>query len=210
MGKLENNKKQKKNALYRTAFDLFTDKGFVKTTISDIVNKAGLAKGTFYLYFRDKYDLRDKLVAHKAGQLFQDAHTVISSHAASMDFEEMLILTMDYIIGRFVKEPKLLQFISKNLSWGVFRNAFERTVPEEGEAFYEYYLELMEKSSVACKEPELMLFTIVELVGATSYNCILFQQPVPMEEYLPYLHVIIHGIFQSFTGQPAEKSSGEF
>ena len=48
--------------LARTAFDLFRDKGFAKTTISDIVSDAGLAKGTFYLYFKDKYDLRDKLI----------------------------------------------------------------------------------------------------------------------------------------------------
>ena len=54
MGKAETNKKRKKNALFQTAYELFTDKGFAKTTISDIVNKAGLAKGTFYLYFKDK------------------------------------------------------------------------------------------------------------------------------------------------------------
>ena len=50
MGKANLNKLQKRNALFQTAFDLFTNKGFAKTTISDIVNQAGLAKGTFYLY----------------------------------------------------------------------------------------------------------------------------------------------------------------
>ena len=37
MGKVETNKKRKKNALFQTAYELFTDKGFAKTTISDIV-----------------------------------------------------------------------------------------------------------------------------------------------------------------------------
>ena len=64
MGKVEIKKKEKKNALFQNAFDLFIDKGFAKTTISDIVERAGLAKGTFYLYFKDKYDLRDKLVVY--------------------------------------------------------------------------------------------------------------------------------------------------
>ena len=36
MGKVDINKKQKKNALLQTAFDLFRDKGFAKTTISDM------------------------------------------------------------------------------------------------------------------------------------------------------------------------------
>ena len=62
MSKVDLNKKEKKNALLQTAFELFTDKGFAKTTISDISSKAGLAKGTFYLYFKDKYDLRSKVL----------------------------------------------------------------------------------------------------------------------------------------------------
>ena len=183
MGKLEINKKQKKNALFQTAFDLFTKKGFAKTTISDIVNQAGLAKGTFYLYFKDKYDLRDKLIAYKAGQLFADAHKALATREVS-GFEDQMMWMMDYIIERFQKEHALLQFIAKNLSWGIFKNAFERTVPEESQKFYEYYLEMMKKSAVTCEEPELMLFTFIELVGSTCYNCILFEQPVTMDKYL--------------------------
>ncbi len=45
MGKVADNKKLKMNTLLQTAFDLFTGKGFAKTTVSDIVNQAGLAKG---------------------------------------------------------------------------------------------------------------------------------------------------------------------
>ena len=62
MGKLELNKKKKKDALFNTAFELFTTKGLTKTTISDIVDQAGVAKGTFYLYFKDKYDMQDFLI----------------------------------------------------------------------------------------------------------------------------------------------------
>ncbi len=57
MGKVEINKKQKKDALLNAAFDIFTNIGINKTSISEIVEKAGVAKGTFYLYFADKYDL---------------------------------------------------------------------------------------------------------------------------------------------------------
>ena len=76
MSKVEDNKKQKESTLLETAFHLFTGKGFAKTTISDIVQQAGLAKGTFYLYFKDKYDLRDKLIVYKANQLLT-MHTAL-------------------------------------------------------------------------------------------------------------------------------------
>lgn len=79
MGKVETNKKQKNTTLLQTSFELFTEKGFTKTTISDIVNRAGLAKGTFYLYFKDKYDIKNKLIAHKTKELFDHAAVALEN-----------------------------------------------------------------------------------------------------------------------------------
>ena len=62
MNKNDIKKKLKKDALLNTAFDLFTSQGINKTSISDIVEKAGVAKGTFYLYFKDKYEDERMLV----------------------------------------------------------------------------------------------------------------------------------------------------
>lgn len=69
MKKVELNKKKKQDALLNTAYQLFTEKGFQKTSISDIVNEAGVAKGTFYLYFKDKLDIRYKLIAKKSASI---------------------------------------------------------------------------------------------------------------------------------------------
>lgn len=200
MGKWEINKKEKKNALFRTAFGLFTDKGFAKTTISDIVTQAGLAKGTFYLYFKDKYDLRDKLIAHKAAQLLLDAHNSLNN-SRTLPMDQQMLAVADYIIHRFEENHALLQFIAKNLSWGIFRTVFEENMPDETHQFFDYYLEVLKKNSIYCPEPELMLFTVIELIGSTCYNCILYEQPVSMKEYLPYLHQSILGIFRIFTSQ---------
>ena len=80
MGTVESNKKPKKDALFNTAFELFTTKGTNKTTISDIADKAGVAKGTFYLYFKDKYDIRNKLVSYKTKELFYRAYQSVLEH----------------------------------------------------------------------------------------------------------------------------------
>ena len=63
MGKVDENKHQKMDALFQSAYDLFLNQGIEKTSISDIAKKAGVAKGTFYLYFKDKYDIKNKLTA---------------------------------------------------------------------------------------------------------------------------------------------------
>ncbi len=51
MGKIDKNKQQKRTSLLETAFGLFTSRGIHNTSISNIVESAGVAKGTFYLYF---------------------------------------------------------------------------------------------------------------------------------------------------------------
>lgn len=40
--------------ILKAAIDVIPEKGLDKTSISDIVKKAGVAQGTFYLYFSSK------------------------------------------------------------------------------------------------------------------------------------------------------------
>ncbi len=197
--KVEENKIQKKNALFRSSFDLFLNHGFSKTTIADIVKRAGLAKGTFYLYFKDKYDLRDKLIAHITGELFEEAHQHLHREPDHPDFETSVLTICDFFIDRFEDDPRLLRFIAKNLSWGIFRNALSKDVPDEDIPFYRHYMEQMELLHIRCLQPELMLFTIIELISSACYSCILYRQPVSMEEYKPYLHQSILAILHVYT-----------
>jgi AcrR family transcriptional regulator len=44
----------KYNAILQAAIEIISEKGLYHTSISDIVKKAGVAQGTFYLYFRSK------------------------------------------------------------------------------------------------------------------------------------------------------------
>ena len=44
--------------------------------ISEIAEASGIAKGTFYLYFTDKYDIRNKLIAHQSSLVFKKATCV--------------------------------------------------------------------------------------------------------------------------------------
>ncbi|MDO4192328.1 MAG: TetR/AcrR family transcriptional regulator [Erysipelotrichaceae bacterium] len=49
--KLDEKKADKKRRMMAAAFECFNEKGFMNTAINDICTKAGVAKGTFYLYF---------------------------------------------------------------------------------------------------------------------------------------------------------------
>lgn len=196
MAKAESNKQKKKEALYNTAFELFTTKGIHKTTISDIVQKAGVAKGTFYLYFTDKYDISNKLVAKKTSILFTNAVNAVNETDIE-SFPDKFIFIIDYIIDELTRNKALLTFISKNLGWGVFKSALENRIVTEDLKFYDMYLNILEEDEYEYEEPEIMLFTIVELVGSSVYSCILSNEPVPIEEYKTYLYRTIRIILES-------------
>jgi AcrR family transcriptional regulator len=48
---------RKRQELVESAASAFAERGFRRTTIDDIAQRAGVAKGTVYLYFKDKEDL---------------------------------------------------------------------------------------------------------------------------------------------------------
>ena len=70
MGKLEDNKKRKKDAIVNSAFALFIQNGINDTSIADIMKKADLAKGKFYLFFNDKYGGQGLSDSKKGGTNF--------------------------------------------------------------------------------------------------------------------------------------------
>ena len=118
MGKLDDKKKQKRDSLLMAAFALFTQKGINDTSISDIAKKANMAKGTFYLYFKDKFDIRDKLIADKARQVF--CRALEEMNRVQLDsLEDHVIFLINSVINQLNQNKNLLKFISKNLSWGV-------------------------------------------------------------------------------------------
>lgn len=191
MSKLDEKKKKKREALLSAAFHLFNTKGIKATSISDIANEADVAKGTFYLYFKDKFDLRDKLIAAKATQVVLQAADEINLDAVNphtVNFTDTIVDIVDAILDRMEKEPQLLRFITKNLSWGVFH---QMVLDDEGEyevSFYDGYYKLIEETGMHFENPDLLLFMIVELVGGCCYQVILHQMPVTLTELKPHLY----------------------
>ncbi|MCF2681313.1 TetR/AcrR family transcriptional regulator [Faecalicatena contorta] len=195
MGKVDENKKKKKEALFNTAYELFTTKGIHATSISDIVEKAGVAKGTFYLYFKDKYDIKNKLIAHKTQALFDSANTALeSTHVQGL--EEQLIFIIDHIINQMMENTALLNLISKNLVMGALRSALLTGEKSEMD-IYERFLTLVRQDRYEYEDVDVMLFTIVELAGSAAYNSILYKEPVPIEEYKPFLYRTVRLIIES-------------
>ena len=59
----------RKNEILDAARKFFFQKGYEQTTIQDILDELGIAKGTFYYYFTSKLDLLNKLIDRTTSEI---------------------------------------------------------------------------------------------------------------------------------------------
>ena len=196
MGKVEENKRQKEEKLFQTAFNLFSTKGINNTAIKDIVDIAGVGKGTFYLYFKDKYDIRDKLIVKKTSELFQKAIEDYFKEDIS-NFNDEVIFIVNHVIDELSQDKLLLKMISRNLSWGIYKKVLNSTDKKSSYSYYDLFMESSRRQNIKFKNAEVLLFTIIEMVGSTCYSSILLNQPVPINELKPHLYDSIKAILES-------------
>ncbi|MFA9397046.1 MAG: TetR/AcrR family transcriptional regulator [Clostridiaceae bacterium] len=192
--KKKEKKLAKENNLYNAGYDLFLTKGLQKTAIDDIVKKAGVAKGTFYLYFKDKYDLLHKIIINKSCEILKDALKA-SETLSTDDFIEMVIFIANYIIEYFKNNVLLLKIINKNISWGLFKRAIEtQEEREEVKIAIDSFIDYAKKYNQNVEEIEKTIYIIVELIGSVSYNSIIYEEPDNIDNMKPILFTCIKKI----------------
>ena len=198
MGKVEKNKQQKRTALMNSAYELFTNSGFLKTSIRDIAYKAGVAKGTFYLYFEDKIAIRDVLIRTRAEELLTSACRSMDEHIKStkeeLTVEDKFVYITNYLIDKVADDPALLKLIDKNLVWGLFRGEKPSQAgirSNDGFSFQQYILRMLAADGVQIRDLKLLMFTLLDMINSTCYDAIIYQEPVSLEEYKPYLNKVI-------------------
>ena len=101
MLKSEERKKEKEKKITTAALSSFNKKGIEATSIRDIMNRTDLGLGTFYLYFKDKKDLEEKIVLDKMLELFYRA----DANCEGENSKERLISFFDFIINHLINNP---------------------------------------------------------------------------------------------------------
>lgn len=185
--KILENKNLKMKKLHDAAYELFTSIGVHNTKIDDIVKNAGIAKGTFYLYCKDKYDLVDKIIIKKATALIQNALQAVAENQKSgeNDFSKNVITFADYFLEFFKENQKLLALIYKNLSWELYEKAMEN---EEMGEVKKTFIQHFNTSGTDTETAERRLFIIISMVGAVCYNSIVLKTPYGIDSMKPELY----------------------
>lgn len=70
-----------KRRLFDAAMDLIGERGFTEASVDEIVERAGVAKGTVYYHFSGKADLVEALIADRLAPLVASFHQAAEDHA---------------------------------------------------------------------------------------------------------------------------------
>ena len=79
MARINKSHDDRRNELLDVADRLFSAKGFSVTTINDIINEIGIAKGTFYHYFQSKEEILDAINGRYIDLIYERAAAVSRS-----------------------------------------------------------------------------------------------------------------------------------
>ena len=121
----------RKQELVLAACELFKEKGFEQVSVSDIVQKVGVAQGTFYYYFKTKYDMLNAVM-----DLYMQESMAFIERVAndkSMNAVEKLQAIIGYSLKPDPCEKNFIQYLhtDENLitHQKYMMKAFELTIP---------------------------------------------------------------------------------
>lgn len=185
------NKLTKRLKILDAANRLFLDRSVAETAIDDVVKLAGVAKGTFYLYFRDKTDLLDQIVIRHTADLFMRSCGALREklETQAMCASEQLVFLTDEIAAFLRQNRKITALIDNRLSALFAEEAFGDT-PEFREGV-EHLAGLLRAEGMTREQAMRDLYVLAHMVCGVCCDAILGARPYTVDEILPTLHEMI-------------------
>lgn len=94
---------ERRNEILDEAAKLFATKGYDRSTVKDILNAVGIAKGTFYYYFKSKEEVADAII-DRIGEMI---HKQVKEVAANPDLSPSMKLMQTFLSMRVEGEGEV-------------------------------------------------------------------------------------------------------
>lgn len=99
---------ERRTEIIDIAEKLFVIKGYLKTTVNDILKEVGIAKGTFYYYFKSKEEVMDAIVLRFVDTGVKAAKAIVDDNSLTAH-EKLLKIIMGQKPTTEVKEEMINQ-----------------------------------------------------------------------------------------------------
>jgi AcrR family transcriptional regulator len=168
--------------LLKAAREVLAEKGFEAATISEIVARAGVAQGTFYLYFPSKISLVVTLAAELQESIERALHT---SYAEAKNLGEMIdrsVLAAFDILGRY---RDILALVHSGLRWIEAEEAHAHIFTPYHTLIAETIRRAQEDRAVnSTIDPEVTAVFIVGTIYYAADQCYVYHSPIPPDVYI--------------------------
>ena len=193
MASVTENKQVKRSKILDAASRLFLDGSFAETAIDDVVKMAGVAKGTFYLYFRDKYDLLDQIVVRRAAEILSEKCRALQALAAGqpMTASEQMIFLTDALLDYLQTHKKEAALLDKRFSICFAGDTQQNGVFTEAVG---YLTELVMCDGDTRAQAQRKLYLLGNMILYSACDATLGERPYPVDEIRPTLHAMIRRI----------------
>jgi AcrR family transcriptional regulator len=203
MSKITEKQQNKRTNILDAAYELFIEKSFNNTSIDDVVKRAGIAKGTFYLYFKDKHDLVERIIIRKSALILRLVLDELKKEKETnqMSFPDQMEFITDKIVDYLVEHKEIITLMGKNFSSCL---SYFNTI--EGDELKELLDELIQenaKNGFSEEETLQRIYLIVALVGSVCYDSLVYESPFKISEIKPLL-------FSSVKNIISEKTDSEY
>ena len=166
-------KSERRQQILSVAREAFAKRGYHQTTIDDIVAQAGVARGTFYLYFEDKRAVFSDLVDRFAGQLSMAIMRIVTDDPGRTVVEQVRE-NIRAIIGTCLAERAMTKILFTD-AVGV-DPAFDRKL----QTFYDTVVQLLTESLkdgqalgiVADGEPRVLAYLTIGALKELLYQAV--------------------------------------
>jgi AcrR family transcriptional regulator len=166
-------KEQRRAQLLEAARDAFAKRGYARTTVDDIALEAGVARGTFYLYFDDKRDAFEELVDGFAGKITEAIVRIVTDDP-ERPVAEQVLENIRGILGVCLAERTMTKILFTD-AVGIDPE-FERKLA----AFYEVVVQLLTESLrdgqalgiVADGEPRVLAYLTIGALKELLYQAV--------------------------------------
>lgn len=192
MGVIERKKQEKRQALLDAAYQLFLEQDSARVSVSDITVRANVAKGTFYLYFKDKEEITKVLLGRISYRVLADACRHVESLGETLPLAGKVVALADYIIEYFKRETMVLRLIQHNFSWPTLQD-----LEAEGEQapLVRQLLAAIQASPELAGRSQTEVFQrvsiLVSMCASVCYTCIIEGKPDTIDNMKPVLYDII-------------------
>lgn len=193
---LKQGKKAKEDKIMEVAVASFRNKGIEETSIRDIMDGTDFGLGTFYLYFKDKKDLEEKIVSDFVVDLFHKAE----GRCESSSNVDRYISFINYIITDLEKAPMELNLILRNLNWALYGKIESDVRFKETDTALKFVLNKnasLFPGEYSEAEQLFILYLMMQLVLSTCKSALQPDSPLTIEQMKAVLLKIVNSFLES-------------